>query len=68
MLLFKLDMRESGCQRKRYITIAQLTLAKTGHACFSMSARVPGVMREERGCMFGCTDSLARANSTRAKM
>jgi hypothetical protein len=67
MLLLKLDISVSGCQRKMYITSAQLRLANTGQALASILARDSGVIKEERGCIFGWTESLARASTTRAK-
>jgi hypothetical protein len=57
----------SGCQRKTYITAAQLKLAKAGQALSLIRVRASGVMSEESGCMFGSTESLARAKTTRAK-
>jgi hypothetical protein len=50
-----------------YITSAQLRLANTGHALASILARDSVVINEERGCIFGWTESLARASTTRAK-
>ena len=67
MLLRRLDISVSGYQRKMYMTNAQLRLAKTGHAFFWISDRDSGVMREEKGCMPGSTESLAMARTTRAK-
>jgi hypothetical protein len=67
MLLRKLDARVSGYHRKRYMTNAQLRLANAGQALLVIWARASGEMREERGCMLGSTESLARESITRAK-
>lgn len=67
MLLRKLDARVSGYHRKRYMTNAQLRLAKAGQALLVIVARASGVMREESGCMSGWTESFARESITRAK-
>lgn len=57
----------SGCQRKIYMTIAQLKLAKHGHAASLMFSRAFGVMRNDSGCWLGAMESLPRASITRAK-
>jgi hypothetical protein len=67
ILLFKLRWIDSGCQRKIYMTKAQLKLAKKGHAFALMCARAVGVISEDRGFTLGSIDSFASASITRAK-
>lgn len=67
ILLLKLLTIDSGCHRNTYMTAAQLRAANAGHALSCIRERASGVMREESGCMFGCTESLAMASTTRAK-
>lgn len=67
MLLRRLDTSVSGYHRNRYMTNAQLKLANTGKALFVIDSRASGVIRDERGCMPGWTESLASESTTRAK-
>lgn len=67
ILLLRLLTMDSGCHRNTYMTAAQLSAANAGHALSCIRERASGVMREESGCMFGCTERLAKASTTRAK-
>lgn len=67
ILLLKLLTIDSGCHRNTYMTAAQLSAANAGHALSCIRDRASGVIREESGCMFGCTERLAMASTTRAK-
>jgi hypothetical protein len=67
ILLLKLVTMDSGCHRNTYMTAAQLSAANAGQALSCIRERASGVMRAESGCMFGCTERLARARTTRAK-
>ena len=67
ILLLKLFTIDSGCHLNTYITAAQLSDANAGHALSCILVRASGVINEERGCMFGCTERLAKASTTRAK-
>ena len=74
ILLLRLGCILSGCHLKIYITNAQLRLAKTGQEFACILARTSG----ESNCVGNdigkvesddgaCTESLANANTTRAK-
>lgn len=67
ILLLKLFTIDSGCHRNTYMTAAQLRLANAGHAFSCILERASGVIREDSECIFGWTERLAMARTTRAK-